>query len=176
MQNTFNLTLLKVLLALKSNQNSLIPHILYNHSTENYNCKSSASVSLIMRMCDSTHYIATGTDKSYLSLERYDLSVHGFEHGVALIDKSGRGGVAGLRAGRHGNEIVVIDVNAVRQAVLVPLLLGAGPAPAGGAAQRSHRARASATSPRQHSNNNPTLIAIYYHHNTCILQGITNKL
>lgn len=107
---------------------------------------------------------------SYLSLERYDFSIHGFEHGVSLIDKSGRRRrrVSGLRAGGHGDEIVVIDVNAVWQPVLVPLLLGAGPPPAGGAAQRSHAPRASATSPPTFKQQPYSSHTLYFlHHNTC---------
>lgn len=84
---------------------------------------------------------------SYLSLEGYNFPVHSFEHSLALIDKPGLRGVAGLRAGGHGDQIVVIDVNATRQPVLVPLLFRAGAAPAGRPAQRSHRPRASVTLP-----------------------------
>lgn len=84
---------------------------------------------------------------SYLSLERYNFPVHRFKHRFALIDQPGLRRLAGLRAGGHGDEIIVIDVNAARQPVLVPLLFRAGPAAPRRAAQRSHRARASVTVP-----------------------------
>lgn len=60
-----------------------------------------------------------------------------------MIDKSRLRGIARLRAGGHGDEIIVIDVNTARQPVLVPLLFGPRTASAGRSAQRSHRPRAS---------------------------------
>lgn len=104
----------------------------------------------VLRMCVAYALIISvmvAEYAAYLSLQRYDLSVHSFEHGFALIHQSGLRRVAGLRAGRHRDEIIVIDVNAPRQPVLVPLLFRAGPAPPRRPAKRPHRPRASVTSP-----------------------------
>lgn len=100
-----------------------------------------------MRLASGLRSVKRLRGSSYLSFERNDLPIHRFEHGFALIDKAGLRRVAGLGASGHGDEIVVVDVYAPGQPVLVSLVFGAGPAPAGGPAQRPHRAGASVTLP-----------------------------
>lgn len=89
-------------------------------------------------------YVMAGCDASYLSLQRYNLSVHCSEHSLALVLVLVVVAVAGLRPRRHGNQIVVVDVNATRQAMLVTLLFARTSSPRR-PAQRSHTARPSAS-------------------------------